>query len=102
VNERVQELTKIKNDLKRNEAIVQEQTHTIQIILSERDNLNNLIHTLSKEKVRKKIESYIIKINKTLKKRGVLKFTLFNTMDEKTFSFKKIIFFKKSPMPSGL
>jgi adenylosuccinate lyase len=47
----VDELTKIKNDLKNNEQLVSEQTTTIQAILMERDDLNNLIQKLSKEKV---------------------------------------------------
>jgi hypothetical protein len=51
VDERVDELTKIKNDLKNNEQLVSEQTTTIQAILMERDDLNNLIQKLSKEKV---------------------------------------------------
>jgi archaellum component FlaC len=50
VDERVEELTKIKNDLKSNEQLVSEQTVTIQSILSERDNLNELIEKLTKEK----------------------------------------------------
>jgi hypothetical protein len=44
-------LTKIKNDLKNNEQLVAEQTTTIQAIPMERDDLNNLIQKLSKEKV---------------------------------------------------
>ena len=51
MDERVDELTKIKNDLKNNEQLVSEQTTTIQAILMERDDLNNLIQKLSKEKV---------------------------------------------------
>lgn len=50
VDERVEELTKIKNDLKNNELLVSEQTITIQSILSERDNLNETIEKLTKEK----------------------------------------------------
>lgn len=51
MDERVEELTKIRNELKRNEAIVTEQTQTIQSILAERDNLYNVIQTLHNEKV---------------------------------------------------
>lgn len=51
VDERVEELTRIRNELKRNEAVVVEQAITIQNILAERDNLHNIIDKLSKEKV---------------------------------------------------
>lgn len=51
VDERVEELTKIRLELKRNEAIVVEQAITIQNILAERDNLHTIIDKLSKEKV---------------------------------------------------
>lgn len=51
VEERVQELSKIKLELKRNESIVAEQAQTIQNILSERDSLYNVIDKLTKEKV---------------------------------------------------
>ena len=51
VDERVEELTRIKIDLKRNETIVAEQAQTIQKILSERDGLNEIIQKLAKEKV---------------------------------------------------
>jgi hypothetical protein len=44
-------LTKIKQDLKSNEELVSDQAETIKNILSERDNLNDLIQNLTKEKV---------------------------------------------------
>lgn len=50
MNDRVEELTKIKNDLKHNETIVSEQSETIQAILNERDNLNQMIEKLIREK----------------------------------------------------
>jgi chromosome segregation ATPase len=50
VNERVEELSKIKNDLKKNESTVAEQAQTIQNILNERDALNGFIQKLTKEK----------------------------------------------------
>ena len=52
VNDRVAELNRIKSDLKKNESIVCEQSETIQNILNERDNLNNMIQKLNREKVR--------------------------------------------------
>ena len=52
VEERVEELNKIKIDLKKNEAIVSEQANTIQTILQERDQLNGLIQKLTQEKVK--------------------------------------------------
>lgn len=51
VTDRVDELNKIKNDLKKNETTVAEQAQTIQNILNERDVLNGLIQKLTKEKV---------------------------------------------------
>ena len=51
VDERVDELNRIKTDLKNNEQLVSEQTSTIQNILVERDTLNSLIQKLTKEKV---------------------------------------------------
>ncbi len=51
VDEKVNELNKIKHELKRNETTVSEQAVTIQNILSERDALNNLIQKLTREKV---------------------------------------------------
>ena len=44
------ELDRIRNDLRKNEATVAEQAQTIQNILSERDILNGLIQKLTKEK----------------------------------------------------
>jgi hypothetical protein len=52
VNERVNELNRIKIDLKRNEELVSEQTKTIQSFLGERDHLNEMIQKLTKEKVK--------------------------------------------------
>ena len=67
VDERVEELTKIKLELKRNEAIVVEQAQTIHNILAERDNLYSVIEKLTKEKVRiynLSMTEYSIKSNK--------------------------------------
>ena len=50
VNDRVDELDRIRNDLRKNETTVAEQAQTIQSILSERDTLNGLIQKLTKEK----------------------------------------------------
>lgn len=50
VEERVEELNKIKQDLKKNEQIVTEQAQTIQNILNERDVLNGVIQRLTREK----------------------------------------------------
>ena len=50
MNDRVNELDRIRNDLRKNEATVAEQAQTIQNILSERDILNGLIQKLTKEK----------------------------------------------------
>ena len=50
VEERVDELNKIREDLKKNEIIVAEQAQTIQNILNERDVLNGVIQRLTREK----------------------------------------------------
>lgn len=51
VDEKVDELTRIKDELKRNEALVSEQAITIQNILIEKDTLNCFIQKLTKEKI---------------------------------------------------
>jgi chromosome segregation ATPase len=50
VDNKVEELTNIKSELKRNECLVNEQAQTIQSILVERDSLNFLIKKLTREK----------------------------------------------------
>jgi hypothetical protein len=50
VDEHADELNKLKYELKHNETLVAEQTQTIQAILTERDTLNTLITSLTKEK----------------------------------------------------
>ena len=51
VNERVDELNKIKIDLKQNEALIVDQSETIKTILNERNSLNILVEKMTKEKV---------------------------------------------------
>ncbi len=48
VDERVEELTRIRVELKRHEMLVNEQTLTIQSILSERDSLANEVRELQR------------------------------------------------------
>lgn len=76
VDERVEELTKIKLELKRNEAIVVEQAQTIHNILAERDNLYSVIEKLTKEKVgiyNLSMTQYLIKSNKIVSYITILK-----------------------------
>lgn len=51
VSERTEEINQIKTDLRKNNILVAEQAETIQTILAEKNELNNIIETLKKEKV---------------------------------------------------
>lgn len=50
VSERTEEINQIKTDLRKNNILVAEQAETIQTILAEKNELNNIIETLKKEK----------------------------------------------------